>query len=103
VVGPNAVPVKVMVVAAVPVPIEDGEDDCSCGASITMLKLPVIDLGLLDWSMTCTMKLEVPKPPVGVPEITPDALMLRPAGSDPPTMEKVMVPVPPEAPIVAPA
>jgi hypothetical protein len=68
-----------------------------------MLKLAVIGVGLADWSMTWTVKFEVPKAPVGVPEMTPDVLMLRPAGSDPPAIEKVRVPLPPEAPIVAPA
>jgi hypothetical protein len=72
------------------------------GAALTViLNPPGITAGLLDWSTTCTVKFDVPPLPVGVPEITPAALIVSPAGSDPPEIENVFVPVPPATTTVA--
>lgn len=60
-----------------------------------MLNAPLIEAGVFDWSATCTVKSDVPAVPVGVPVMTPDVLMARPAGRDPADMVNVFVPLPP--------
>lgn len=60
--------------------------------------------GVVAVSVTLTVKVAVPAVPVGVPVIAPvEALMVRPAGSAPDAMAKVLVPVPPLAATVTPA
>jgi hypothetical protein len=69
------------------------------GATIWSTKLEdaVCGMGAAE-SVTCTLKFAVPAGPVGVPVIAPeDAFKLRPAGSEPPVMLQVYVPVPPLA------
>ena len=51
-------------------------------------------------SVTVSVKFEVPLA-VGVPEIRPAALMLKPAGSDPVDTDSVRSPVPPAVATVA--
>ena len=48
-------------------------------------------------SLTCTVKDEVPAEPVGVPEITPAALCVMPAGGVLLTSDQVYAPEPPVA------
>lgn len=46
-------------------------------------------------SVSFAVKLAVPFGPVGVPLITPEELIVSPAGNDPALIEKVHVPAPP--------
>jgi hypothetical protein len=56
--------------------------------------MAVIGVMLLE-SVTLTVKFAVPLGPVGVPEIVPAPLRVRPAGNVPALMENVTVPAPP--------
>jgi len=61
------------------------------GAKLTvMLKLAALVAGVgVCESVTVTVKLEVPVVPVGVPEITPALLKLKPAGKFPAVLLQV--------------
>jgi hypothetical protein len=98
--APNPLPVSVTVVLAVPIATEDGEAEISCGGLvIAMLNPPLIAPDAPVWSVTCTVKLDVPASPVGVPEIAPDALRVSPAGNDPFVTVNVFAPLPPDTAI----
>src|SRR3977135_2355779 len=56
--------------------------------------MAVIGVMVLE-SVTLTVKFAVPLGPVGVPEIVPVPLRVRPAGNAPALMENVTVPAPP--------
>jgi hypothetical protein len=54
------------------------------GATLTvMLRLALLLAGVVSESVTVTVKFEVPVVPLGVPEITPALLKLKPAGKLP--------------------
>jgi len=66
------------------------------GKSITILRAWVAVIGVMVLeSVTLTVKFTVPLGPVGVPEIVPVPLRVRPAGNAPALMENVTVPAPP--------
>ena len=65
-------------------------------ALIVMLRVAVAILAGVEESVTVTVKLEVPAA-VGVPEITPAPLNVRPAGSVPDVTAQVYGAVPEEA------
>ena len=64
---------------------------------IVIERLAVAVCGGVLESFACTVKLEVPEP-VGVPEIAPPLLIVRPLGSEPFVVEKVYGEMPPAAP-----
>src|SRR5260370_9198439 len=66
------------------------------GKLITMLRAWVAVIGVMVLeSVTLTVKFTVPLGPVGVPEIVPAPLRVRPKGNAPALMENVTVPAPP--------
>src|SRR6267378_618024 len=71
--------------------------DGAGGKLMRMLRGCVPDCGGLLWSVTITVKFAVPLGPMGVPVMTPAALMPRPAGKVPALMVNANVPRPPVA------